>query len=158
MLEYATTKIKTGGNLLLKRFFSSWRWGKVTYPCKRLLQAHLQSPDNKGLSKIVTQDVLVVLVQLLLPGFDFQTPSQSSPWDRESTPFQMPQAGKQRHVKSKAWQLAHLGYILAPCKAEILLVEPFSILLSHLNLSWGQVEATSLSSQGTEHFCPTEWL
>lgn len=36
-----------------------------------------------------------MLVQLLLPGFHFQTLPQSSPSDRELTPFQMSQAGQQ---------------------------------------------------------------
>lgn len=44
--EYVATKIKTGGYLSLKRFFSSWRRGKVTYACRRLIQAYLQNPDN----------------------------------------------------------------------------------------------------------------
>lgn len=65
-----------------------------------------------------------MLVQLLLPGFHFQTLPQSSPSDRELTPSQMSQAGRQStsslrlgnwHTLATFWLPARLrSYLLCP--------------------------------------------
>lgn len=83
---------------------------------------------TKGFSRIVAQDVFEALVQLLLSGFNFHTLSQGSLRGRELTPFQMLQAGKQRHIKTEARQPGTPWLHSSSLQVEILPTLPFSLI------------------------------
>lgn len=79
MLEYAATKIRAKKvNLLSKDFSSHGAEVKSLVLVKDYSRHIFKIQITKGLSRIVAQDDLAALVQLLLPGFHFQTLSRSS--------------------------------------------------------------------------------
>lgn len=97
-LEYVSTEIKTGEDVLLKRLFPLWKWSKVTCLCsisEWTLKAFLDCSSRCFCSRKFSFCYLALIF----------IPKQGPIWDRELTCFQKLQAGKQRHIKTEARQL-----------------------------------------------------